>query len=53
MAKELGPPFELSRRGRPQEYDPIRLAAAILVKGMRSFVSENTDRMVGKGIADT
>ena len=43
VAKELGPPFELSRRGRPQEYDPIRLAAAMLVKGMRSFVDLSTD----------
>lgn len=43
VAKELGHPFELSRRGRPPEYDPIRLAAAILVKGMRSFVDLSTD----------
>ena len=43
VASELGPPFELSRRGRPQEYDPIRLAAAILVKGMMSFVDLSTD----------
>jgi hypothetical protein len=43
VAKELGPPFELSRRGRPQEYDPIRLAAAMLVKGMRSFVDLSTN----------
>ena len=43
VAKELGPPFELSRRGRPQEYDPIKLAAAMLVKGMRSFTDLSTD----------
>ena len=38
VAKEFGSPFELSKRGRPQEYDPINLAAAILAKGMSSFV---------------
>jgi hypothetical protein len=43
VAKEFGSPFELSNRGRPQEYDPIKLAAAILVKGMRSFVDLSTD----------
>jgi|SRR5450756_1302522 len=43
VAKELCPPFELSRRGRPQEYDPIKLAAAMLVKGMRSFTDLSTD----------
>jgi len=43
VAKEFGSPFELSNRGRPQEYDLIKLAAAILVKGMRSFVDLSTD----------
>ena len=43
VAKELGFPFELSNKGRPQEYDPIKLAAAMLVKGMRSFADLSTD----------
>jgi hypothetical protein len=43
VAKESGSPFKLSKRGRPQEYDPIKLAAAILAKGMRSFVDLSTD----------
>ena len=38
VAKELKSPLELSKRGRPVVYDRIKLAAAILVKGMRSFV---------------
>lgn len=43
VAKELGQPFKLSRNGRPQKYDPIKLAAAVLVKGMRSFVDLATE----------
>ncbi len=43
VAKELGHPFELSKNGRPQKYDPIKLAAALLVKGMRSFGDLSTD----------
>ncbi len=43
VAKELGIPFKLSNIGRPQKYDPIKLAAAIIVKGMRSFVDLSTD----------
>ena len=38
VAKELKSPLKTSKRGRPVVYDRIKLAAAILVKGMRSFV---------------
>jgi hypothetical protein len=43
VAKKLGHPFKLSKNGRPQKYDPIKLAAALLVKGMRSFGDLSTD----------
>lgn len=35
---ELGLPWKTSNRGRPPVYDWVKLAAAILVKGMWSFV---------------
>ena len=38
VAKELKSPLKTSKRGRPVVYNRIKLAAAILVKGMRSFV---------------
>ena len=38
VAKELKSSLEVSKRGRPVIYDRTKLAAAILVKGMRSFV---------------
>nr|QNT35689.1 hypothetical protein HAHEADPM_00023 [uncultured Methanosarcinales archaeon] len=38
VAKELKAPLKTSKKGRPVVYDRIKLAAAILVKGMRSFV---------------
>ncbi|MEA3281769.1 MAG: hypothetical protein U9Q68_04290, partial [Euryarchaeota archaeon] len=38
VAKELKSPLEISKRGRPVIYDRIKLSAAILVKGMQSFV---------------
>jgi len=43
VARELGPPYAASNRGRPPVYDEIKLSAAILVKGMRSFVQLSTD----------
>jgi len=43
VACELGSPVEISGRGRPPAYDRVKLAAAILVKGMRSFVDLSTD----------
>ena len=43
VACELGSPIEISGRGRPPVYDRIKLAAAVLVKGMRSFVNLSTD----------
>ncbi|MDL5502491.1 MAG: hypothetical protein QSU88_04670, partial [Candidatus Methanoperedens sp.] len=43
VACELGSPTEISGRGRPPVYDRIKLAAAILVKGMRSFIDLSTD----------
>jgi hypothetical protein len=38
VARELGAPYSTSKKGRPPVYDGIKLAAAILVKGMLSFV---------------
>ncbi len=43
VAYEFGSPIEISGRGRPPVYDRLKLAAAILVKGMRSFVDLSTD----------
>ena len=43
VAHELGSPIEISDRGRPPIYDRVKLAAAILVKGMRSFADLSTD----------
>ncbi len=43
VALELGSPIETYNRGRHAVYDGIKLAAAILVKGMRSFVDLSTD----------
>ncbi len=43
MASELGSPIEISNRGRPPVYDRVKLAAALLVKGMRSFADLPTD----------
>ncbi|MBZ0176818.1 MAG: hypothetical protein OIN84_21445 [Candidatus Methanoperedens sp.] len=43
VACELGSPIERSDRGRPPVYDRVKLAAALLVKGMRSFVDLSTD----------
>ena len=43
VACELGSPIEISGRGRPPVYDRVKLAASILVKGMRSFVDLSTD----------
>lgn len=43
VACELESPIEISNRGRPPIYDRIKLAAAILVKGMRSFVDLSAD----------
>jgi len=43
VAHELGLPVEISGRGRPPVYDRVKLAAAILVKGMRSFADLSTD----------
>jgi hypothetical protein len=43
VVSELGPPIETSGRGRPPVYDRVKLAASILVKGMRSFVDLSTD----------
>lgn len=45
VAHELGSPIKISmgKRGRPPVYDRVKLAAAILVKGMRSFVDLSTD----------
>jgi hypothetical protein len=39
VVKELKSPLKTSKRGRPVIYDRIKLLAAILVKGMRSFVN--------------
>jgi hypothetical protein len=39
VVKELKSPLEISKKGRPVIYDRIKLSAAILVKGMRSFVN--------------
>ena len=38
VVNELGSALKVSKRGRPILYDRIKLLAAILVKGMRSFV---------------
>nr|QNO54160.1 hypothetical protein LIOOIKKA_00002 [Methanosarcinales archaeon ANME-1 ERB7] len=38
VAKELKSPLKTSKRGRPVVYNRIKLVAAILVKGMGSFV---------------
>ena len=43
VVMELGLPWKTSNRGRPPVYDWVKLAAAILVKGMRSFVQLVTD----------
>jgi hypothetical protein len=43
VARELGSPFEHSNLGRPPLYDGIKLAASILVKGMRSFTDLSFD----------
>ena len=43
VACELGSPIEISGRGRPPVYNRVKLAASILVKGMRSFVDLSTD----------
>ena len=43
VARELGLPVEISGRGRPPVYDRVKLAASILVKGMRSFADLSTD----------
>ncbi len=43
VAYELGSPIKMSNRGRPPVYDRVKLAAAVLVKGMRSFVDLCTD----------
>ncbi|KPQ42832.1 MAG: hypothetical protein MPEBLZ_02628 [Candidatus Methanoperedens nitroreducens] len=43
VASELGSPIEISNRGRPPVYDRVKLAAALLVKGMRSFADLPTD----------
>ena len=43
VARELGFPLEHSNLGRPPLYDGIKLAAAILVKGMRSFTDLSFD----------
>lgn len=43
VASEFGSPIETSNRGRPPLYDRVKMTAAILVKGMRSFVDLSTD----------
>lgn len=43
VACDFGSPIETSNRGRPPVYNKIKLAAAILAKGMRSFVDLSTD----------
>ncbi len=43
VASELGSPIEISNRGRPPVYDRVKMAAAILVKGMRSFIDLSAD----------
>ncbi len=43
VACELGSPIEISGRGRPPIYDRVKMTAAILAKGMRSFVDLSTD----------
>ena len=43
VASELGSPIEISNRGRPPVYDRVKLAAALLVKGMGSFADLPTD----------
>lgn len=37
LSKEIGPPWETSERGRPQTFDPVKLVAALMVKGRLSF----------------
>ena len=43
VVKELGLPWKESNRGRPPVYNQVKLVAAILVKGMRSFASLAAD----------
>jgi len=43
VVKELGLPWKGSNRGRPPVYDQVKLVAAILVKGMRSFAGLAAD----------
>ena len=43
VVKELGSPWKGSNRGRPPVYDQVKLVAAILVKGMRSFAGLAAD----------
>jgi len=44
VARELGAPYSItSKNGRPIVYDVIKIAAAILVKGMLSFVDLSTE----------
>ena len=41
--KELGLPWKGSNRSRPPAYNQVKLVAAILVKGMRSFAGLAVD----------
>jgi len=43
VVKELGLPWKGSNRGRPPVYNQVKLVAAILVKGMRSFAGLAAD----------
>jgi len=43
VVMELGLPWKESNRGRPPVYNQVKLVAAILVKGMRSFASLAAD----------
>ena len=43
VVNDLGSALKVSKRGRPILYDRIKLLAAILVKGMRSFVDLSTE----------
>ncbi|RZB28700.1 MAG: hypothetical protein AEth_01960 [Candidatus Argoarchaeum ethanivorans] len=47
VVMELGLPWKTSNRGRPPVYDWVKLAAAILVKGMWSFVQLVKDLRIG------
>ena len=43
VVMELGLPWKGSNRGRPPVYNQVKLVAAILVKGMRSFAGLAAD----------